>query len=315
YGPTEGTIVVTRAELTQEVTDSGLPLPIGRPIANTQLYVLDHYGRPCPIGVPGELHIGGAGVARGYHSHPALTATRFVPNPFSPTPGARLYRTGDLVRYRPDGQLLFLGRTDDQIKIRGFRIEPGEIAACLRQHPAVQEAYVLPWEAQAGDLRLVAYVVAEGETEAMGRTLREHVQGQLPAYMVPAYFVSLERLPKSPSGKIDRRALPTPDPMARPDLTHRYVAPSTLAEETLATMFSQVTGVEKIGVHDNFFELGGHSLLATQLVARARSAFEVDISLRSFFDAPTIAELALVIEEALIAKLEAMDEEELEALL
>ncbi|HEY0604611.1 MAG TPA: amino acid adenylation domain-containing protein, partial [Herpetosiphonaceae bacterium] len=287
YGPTETTIWSTR----QRVRDvDGQAVPIGRPVGNTQLYVLDAHGQPVPLGVVGELYIGGAGVARGYRNRPDLTAERFVPDPFSAQPGARLYCTGDLVRYRADGTLEFIGRSDHQIKLRGFRIELGEIETVLTQHPAVQQAVVVVREAQPGDTRLVAYVVPAA-TAPIADALRALLTTRLPAYMIPAVFVSLDALPLTPNGKIDRRALPAPD-MVAPRETTPDVPPASPTEEQLAALWSALLRQPVIGRHDEFFALGGHSLLATQLVTRLRSLLGVELPLRAVFEAPILAGLA-----------------------
>ena len=253
-------------------------VPIGRPIANTQVYVLDPHLQPVPIGVPGELYVGGAGLTRGYLNRPELTAERFIPHPFSHEPGARLYKTGDLVRYRPDGNLEYLGRLDQQVKLRGIRIELGEIEAALAQHPAVRETVVIVREDIPGEPRLVAYVVPAQEPGPTCRELRRFLEKQLPAAMVPATFVMLETLPLTPSGKVDRRALPQPDP-SRPALEDHYVAPRTPIEQQVVAIWCHLLGLERVGIHDNFFELGGHSLLAMQLLSRVRDATHVEVSL------------------------------------
>jgi amino acid adenylation domain-containing protein len=300
YGPTEATANASAARII-----SGEEVTIGRPIANAQIYILNSSLHPVPIGVPGELYIGGAGVARGYLNRPELTAEKFIPDPFSAEPGARMYKTGDLARYRPDGNIEFLGRADRQVKIRGFRIELGEIEVALGQHPAVREAVVLAREDTPGDpsasllteKRLVAYVVAEREPLPTTTDLRNFLKEKLPEYMVPAVFMLLDALPLMPNGKIDRRALPSPD-RSRPELGKAFVAPRTPTEESLAEIWAQLLNIERVGVHDNFFDLGGHSLLATQLVSRMREAFQVEIPLRRLFEMPTVAGLAESIEAA-----------------
>ncbi|HYH79361.1 MAG TPA: amino acid adenylation domain-containing protein, partial [Longimicrobium sp.] len=274
YGPTEATVNTTVARI-----DGTRPVGLGRPIANVRLYVVDGAGRPVPAGVPGELLVGGEGVARGYLGRAALTAERFIPDPFGAEPGGRLYRSGDRVRWRADGELEFLGRVDEQVKVRGFRIEPGEIEGALRRHPSVRDAAV----AVRGGA-LVAYVVAEGEWPGVD-ALRVHLAGQLPDYMVPGAFVTLDALPLSPNGKVDRRALPAPE---RPVVDDADAAPRTQAEEVLAAIWCEVLGVERIGAEDNFFELGGHSLSATRLVSRARAAFGVELPLRAIFEEQTV---------------------------
>lgn len=262
-------------------------VPIGRAIANTQLYVLDGWQQPVPVGVPGELYIGGAGVARGYLHRPALTAEKFVPHPLSSKPGARLYRTGDLVRYRPDGILEFLGRIDEQVKIRGFRIEPEEIAVVLAQHPEVAETTVVAQADPQGELRLVAYVVPKAGATSSSAQWRQFLQQQLPEYMLPSAFVSLKSLPLTANGKVDRRALPEPSlNQNQPSST-----PQTPIAEIIAGIWSQVLGRDAVGLHDNFFELGGHSLLVTQVFAQARQVLQVELPPRWLFEYPTVAAL------------------------
>jgi amino acid adenylation domain-containing protein len=295
YGPTEATVWSTVYESGREPAET--VVPIGRPIANTQVYLLDARLRPVPIGVPGELCIGGDGLARGYLNSLELTESKFIVDPFSGLPGARLYRTGDLARYRPDGNLEFLGRLDDQVKVRGFRIELGEIEAVLDQHSAVRQAVVVVREDEPGDKRLVAYVVPEQGQEITTSELHRFVKAKLPDYTVPAAFMLLEALPLTPNGKVDRRALPVPD-AARPELDVSLLAPRTPVEEVLAGVWTQVLGVQQLGIHDNFFELGGHSLLATQIIARIRELFQVDLPLRSLFEEPTVAGLVGWIEAA-----------------
>ena len=281
YGPTETTITAT--EHACEPGAEASP-PIGRPVANARAYVLDAWGEAAPVGVPGELWVGGAGVSRGYLGRPGLTAERFVPDPFGAA-GGRLYRTGDRVRWLASGELEFLGRIDAQVKIRGFRIEPGEVEAVLAGHPGVGEAVVVVREDVPGRLRLVGYVVpAEGAgLEPAG--LRAHLAARLPEHMVPGAFVVLERVPLTANGKVDRRALPAPEAPGEAE----YEAPRTAAEEVLAGIWAAVLGIDRVGVRDNFFELGGHSLLGTQVVSRARQAFGVEVPLRALFEAPTVA--------------------------
>ncbi len=280
YGPTEATV---RAACHWCGDEPGPP-PLGPPVANGRLYVVDAALNPLPAGLPGELVIGGVPVARGYLGRPAATAERFIPDPFAKTPGARLYRTGDRARWRPSGVVEFLGRFDDQVKIRGLRIEPGEIQAALRQAPGVTECAVLAREDAPGDKRLVAYVVGDVDAEA----LRAHLRRTLPEYMVPGAFVALERLPRSTSDKLDRAALPAPE--RAPDEA-RYVAPRTPAEESLARIWAELLRRERVGVHDNFFALGGDSILAIQVVSRARRA-GVELSPRQVFEHQTVAGLA-----------------------
>jgi len=288
YGPTEASIDVT----SWACDSQSKTMSIGRPIANTQIYLLDSHLQPVPIGVAGELHIGGVGLARGYLNRPQLTAERFIPNPFSTEPGTRLYKTGDLARYLPDGNIEYLGRLDHQVKIRGFRIELGEIEATLGQHPAVQEAIVLARDDDGTGARLAAYVVpVRTEPAPTTSDLLRFLQARLPDYMMPAAFMLLDTLPLTPSGKVDRRALPIPD-ANRPDLEVAYLAPRTPLEQVLAQIWEDVLGVERVGVHDNFFELGGHSLLAIQVVSRIRAALHTDLPLRRLFETPTIDGLA-----------------------
>ncbi len=290
YGPTEATICNTIVEC---VADGKRP-NIGRPIANTQIYLLDRHMQPVPVGVAGEMHIGGVGLARGYHRRPDLTAERFIPNPFSDEAGARLYKTGDMARYLPDGSIEFLGRSDHQVKIRGFRVETEEIEAVLSAHPSVRESVVAAREDVPGSKRLVAYVVPHVPGQVVASELRSFLQGRLPDYMVPSAFVSIEALPLSPNGKVDRQALPAPDLHAQ----DTYVAPRNPVEATVAAMWAEMLELKQVGAHDNFFELGGHSLLVTQVVTRLRDAFDVELPLRSLFEAPTVAGLAEMIELA-----------------
>ncbi|HEU4562901.1 MAG TPA: amino acid adenylation domain-containing protein, partial [Longimicrobium sp.] len=294
YGPTEGTILASTHPVPADGIVEGHP--IGRPLGNVRLYVCDALGSAQPAGVPGELRIGGAGVARGYLGRAAMTAERFVPDPFSAEGGARLYRTGDRARWRTDGTLEFLGRLDGQVKIRGFRIEPGEIEAVLRGHESVTDCVVVAREAGPGDWRLAAYVVGGVEADE----LREHLRRSLPEYMVPAAFVFLETLPLTPNGKLDRKALPAPELASAED---RYVAPRTPVEEVLAGIWAEVLRLERVGVEESFFDLGGHSLLATRVVSRVREVLAVELPLRAVFEGPTVAELANAVEEMRRAEL------------
>jgi amino acid adenylation domain-containing protein len=285
YGPTETTIWST----VERVGPGGGAVSIGAPIANTRVYLLDRSLEPVPAGVPGELYIGGEGVARGYLGRPVLTAERFIPDAFSREPGsgARLYRTGDRVRRRADGALEYLGRTDQQVKVRGFRIEPGEIEAALRAQPQVREAVAVVREGPQGDPRLVAYVVAGEGASPAAAELRAALRERLPEHMVPGAFVVLESIPLTPNGKVDRRALPAPEAESA-----AYVAPRTPVEEVLAGIWAELLGTGRVGVEESFFDLGGHSLLATRVVSRARQAFGVEVPLRALFEAPTVAGLA-----------------------
>lgn len=335
YGPTETTVDVTFCKCSSM---PGIrPAPIGRPISNTRAYILDQHYQPVPIGITGELFIGGAGVARGYLNQPTLTAQKFCPDPFSDEPRARLFRTGDLCRYRADGNIEFLGRIDHQVKIRGFRIEPDEVRAALNQHPAVRDCAVIAREGPSGGQRLVAYVVPASNrmkrpTDAAdliplpsGRSrldsgdvrpaqslipqLRRHLEETLPEYMIPGVFTILERLPLSHTGKLDRRALPVPE-IGRATLDEAYTAPRTAAEEALCEMWSTLLGNQQIGVNDDFFELGGHSLLAIQVLSRIRQVFQVDLPMTALFEHTTVATLASLIAEMLTTEIDAISEDE-----
>jgi amino acid adenylation domain-containing protein len=291
YGPTETVVgcCVYRVPRDQAISGS---IPIGRPIANTRLYVLNEDLEPVPVGVAGELYIGGAGVARGYLRRPALTAERFIPDPFDPEPGRRLYRTGDLARWRSDGNLEYLGRVDRQVKIRGYRIEPAEIEEALVRHRSVRESAVVTREHGPDDRRLVAYVtIAEGRPAPDEAELRRFLRSSLTEPMIPSAFMVLESFPLTPNGKVDREALPDPGGgRTRPDAS--FVAPRGPVEEEVASAWKAVLRLERVGAHDNFFDLGGHSLLATQVISRLRDASGVEIPLRALFDAPTVAGLA-----------------------
>jgi natural product biosynthesis luciferase-like monooxygenase protein len=297
YGPTETTIW----SATHRLNGHGNTVPIGRPIVNTETYILDGRLEPVPIGVAGELYIGGAGVIPGYLNRSELTAERFIPNPFSAYPGTRLYRTGDLARYLPDGNIEFLGRVDQQVKIRGFRIELGEIEAVLEQHPSVREAVVTARDDSAGAGRLVAYFTSEA-AELPVSSLRGFLEGKLPEHMLPSAFVRLSSFPLTPNGKVNRLVLPDPD-VERPDLTEPFVAPRTPVEKALAEIWSATLGVERIGAQDRFFDLGGNSLSAVQIAFKIRQAFKIDIPLQ-FFQTPTLAGLAQKVEEQIIEQAE-----------
>jgi len=293
YGPTETTVYVTVYDPADDPDGSreDIDPPIGRVIANTQAYILDAEGQPVPVGVPGELLLGGVGLARGYLGRPELTAERFIPHPFSGAPDARLYRTGDVARWRADGNIEFIGRTDDQLKVRGFRVEPGEIETVLNGHPAVQQSVVIGRPGEDGTV-LVAYVVPRGEISA--EELRAFVKAQLPDYLVPAAFVLLERLPLNASGKVDRRALPEPEVTAE---HAEHVPPRDALEEQLARIWRDVLGVEQVGVTDDFFALGGHSLLAVRLFSAIERVLGKRLPLFSLFQAPTVAHLAGLLRE------------------
>jgi acyl-coenzyme A synthetase/AMP-(fatty) acid ligase/acyl carrier protein len=305
YGPTEAAVDVSCWTCPRD--EAGGVVPIGRPVWNTALHVLDAALRPAPVGVSGELYIGGVQVARGYQGRAAMTAERFVPDPFSAEGGARLYRTGDRARWRADGTLEFLGRVDQQVKIRGFRIEPGEIEARLAEHAAVREVVVLARDDVPGDRRLVAYVVGEAEAEA----LRAHVRQSLPEYMVPGAFVVLDRLPLTPNGKVDRKALPAPELAAAEE---KYVAPRTKVEEVLAGIWAEVLRLERVGVHDSFFDLGGHSLVIMRLLAHIQDAFDLKISIRTVYSMPTLETLAGEIERRIYEDIATLSEDEVEQL-
>ncbi|NCS75868.1 MAG: amino acid adenylation domain-containing protein [Microcystis aeruginosa K13-07] len=287
YGPTETSVCAT----VEKWTDETLKVTIGRPIANTQVYILDCHLQPVPIGVPGELHIGGMGLARGYLNRPELTQEKFIPNPFSNYPDSRLYKTGDLARYLPDGKIEYLGRIDNQVKIRGFRIELGEIEALLNQNQAVQSSCVIVREDNLGDKRLVAYVVPQPEINLTINEIRQFLRAKLPDYMVPTAFVFLDTFPLTPNGKIDRCTLPAPDLQGQGE----YIAPRNPIEEKMARIWAEVLKLERVSIEDNFFELGGHSLLATQVISRCQEAFEIALPLRYLFESPTIAQLSAVI--------------------
>ena len=297
YGPSEDTTYSTWALIEKGSSQSPT---IGRPIAKTQAYLLDAHLQPMPVGVAGELHIGGVGLARGYLNRAELTAEKFIPDPFGAEPGARLYKTGDLARFLQDGRIEFLGRLDHQVKIRGFRIELGEIESVLCESGAVRDAVVVARETGSGDKQLVAYVVAADGRAPTAGELRAHLQERLPKYMVPASFMVLDELPLTPNGKLNRRALPAPEDSADDSAVAR-VGPRTEVEKVLAQMWGQLLDRRGVGVNDNFFELGGHSLLATQVVSRVREMFRIEIPLRSIFEAATIAGLAERIENSIRA--------------
>ena len=290
YGPTEAAIEVAywRCE-----RDSDVPaVPIGFPTANTKLYIVEESGDPAPVGVAGELWIGGVQVARGYVNRPELTDERFIADPFSDDPAARVYRTGDLVRYREDGAIEYLGRIDHQIKLRGFRIELGEIEAAIDADAGVAQSVVMVRERSAGNQQLVAYVIPAGNkpdnSEPDSSELQKALGKQLPDYMVPSIFVALEEFPLLSNGKVDRKALPEPEWVSE----REYVAPRNDTEESLAGIWQDILDVEQVGIHDDFFALGGHSLIAIKLVARILEQLQVDVPLDKLFEAPTVAALA-----------------------
>lgn len=315
YGPTEATICATLYSVGSQLAQHRRT-PIGRPIQRATVYLLDGFLRPVPIGVPGEVYIGGVGLARCYLNCPGLTAECFIPNLFSKEPGARLYKTGDIARYLSTGDIEFLGRRDNQVKLRGHRIELGEVETVLSQHPAVREYMVLLRDNSSGDKHLVAYITHHPlelwwnqqiteltdnpPQDVIVRTLVSHLrhfmQGKLPDYMLPSAVMLLDKFPLTPNGKVDLSALPAPD-WGRSEDGNAPVVPRTPTEELLASIWAEVLAIEEVGIHDNFFDLGGHSLLATQLISRVRTAFQIDhLPLRSLFEAPTIALLAARIE-------------------
>ena len=294
YGPTETVVGCCVYEVPKGNSLSG-PVPIGRPISNMQMYLLDGNLQLVPIGAPGGVFIGGAGLARGYQGRPDLTAEKFIPHPYSKEANARLYKTGDLARYQPDGTIDYLGRLDHQVKIRGFRIELGEIEAALVHHPAVQDAVVLCREDSHGTKQLVGYMVATETGRPATTDLLAWLKRTLPDYMLPSVFVFLESLPLTLNGKVDRKALLVTGPAHRIRAT-AYVQPRTPLEELLAEIWRHLLKVDQISVHDNFFAVGGHSLLATKVIARLRHALELDIPLRTLFEHPTLAQLARAVD-------------------
>jgi acyl-coenzyme A synthetase/AMP-(fatty) acid ligase len=296
YGPSEAATAVAETSCTPE--GARATVPIGRPTGNVRIYLLDGAGRPVPVGVPGEMYIGGVGVVRGYLDRSELTAERFVPDSFAGTPGARLYRTGDLARWLPEGRVEFLGRNDFQVKIRGFRIELGEIEGRLVEHPGVSGVVVTAREDSAGDRCLVAYYV--GSEAAGAEALRAHLSERLPEYMVPAAYVRLEALPLTPNGKLDRKALPAPEGDAY--ASREYEAPEGKIEVALAQIWTELLGVEQVGRRDHFFELGGHSLLALQVVSRVRQVMDLELELAAVFQHPVLAALAERILELRLAR-------------
>ena len=307
YGPTETTTFCLYHEV-DHVAEDALTVPLGHATGNQRIYLLDSALNPVPVGVPGEAYVGGGGVARGYLERPGLTAERFVPDPFATEPGARMYRTGDRMRWRGERKLEFVGRLDDQVKIRGFRIEPGEVEAALSTHPAVREAWVIVREDRPGDRRLVAYVVGGTDVEA----LRAHLRRSLPEYMVPGAFVALDHLPLTPNGKLDRKALPAPDD------THSrrgYEAPADATEKVIAESWAEVLRIERVGRWDNFFDLGGHSLLAVRVISRVQQVLDVEISLRTLFTRPVLADFAQEIVDLQLAQVDPEEMERLVALM
>ncbi|HKV37021.1 MAG TPA: amino acid adenylation domain-containing protein, partial [Pyrinomonadaceae bacterium] len=312
YGPTENTTFTACHRMT-EVQKIGESVSIGRPISNTQIYILDGGMRPVPVGVVGELYTGGDGLARGYLGQAAVTAERFVPNPFSGEGGARLYRTGDVARYLEDGRIEFLGRVDEQVKVRGYRIEPGEVEAAVSECEGVRECVVLVGEDAHGEKLLVGYVVMEAQHELSTRALKEHLRERLPEYMIPTTFITLDELPLTPNGKVDRRALPALDG-SRSQLDTHYEEPRTNLEKSLAKMWQDVLGVETVGIHDDFFELGGTSLRVVVFVNRLEQRLRVHLPVKALFSAPNIAALAQYLKEHYAQTVSALDENDGELL-
>lgn len=311
YGPTECTVVATSAGVSAQKAD-GLPA-IGRAIDNTQVLILDDKLQRVPAGTVGEIYVAGAGLAQGYLNDAQLTAQRFVKNPFTDVPGTKLYRTGDLGSYLPDGQISFHGRADEQVKINGFRIELNDVNSVLLRHPSVRASVVSARENKLGEKQLVAYIVASGSSPSVS-DLGEFLAKELPEYMLPSSFVSLDALPYASSGKVNRLALPAPDEsnMLRDRPFHQ---PSSATEERVSAIVASLLGLPRVGTNDNFFYLGGNSLFGTQLIARLRDAFQVEVPLLSLFDHPTVSELSVEVEQLMIARLDAMSEEEAQRLL
>lgn len=319
YGPTEATVVTTSGRIwpvsSQEpASQLHQPPAIGRPITNMEVYLLDEQLQQVPGGMAGELYISGVGLAKGYLNRPELTAERFIPHPFSADLSARLYKTGDLAQWLPDGQLAFMGRIDQQIKLRGYRIEPEEIMAAINEHPAVQTSLVVAREDTPGDRRLVAYVVCQHSMTVSDKELHASLAARLPDYMIPSFFIQLDTLPLTLNGKIDRAALPVPDngDARRADASD---APITPTEEVLEKIIAPLLGLEYVGRDENFFLLGGHSLFGTQVIMRVAESFGIEMTLRTLFNAPTIAQLANEIEHLILARIEAMSDDEVAHLL
>jgi acyl-CoA synthetase (AMP-forming)/AMP-acid ligase II/acyl carrier protein len=321
YGPTENTTFTTTFEV-KELREIEYGTPIGRPISNTQAYILDEDRRIAPVGVIGELYAGGEGLARGYLNRPELTAEKFIPNPFSKQPGERLYRTGDLCRYLPGGEIEFIGREDQQVKLRGYRIELGEIEKALAGHRRVKEAVVEARKDKSGEKRLVAYIVSDGAGIERGE-LRSYLAERLPEYMSPSAYVEMDELPVTANGKIDRKRLPEPEADES-----RYVEPASEVERAVAEIWAEALGLERVGVEDDFFELGGHSLMAARVISRVRDRFRVDVPLRDVYQRPTVANMARLIEAIydgqqdemnemarMLDQLEGLAQEEVDALL
>jgi amino acid adenylation domain-containing protein len=312
YGPTECTVVATSGIVPAKSGADRLP-PIGRPIDNVEVYILDYSMQKVGPGVTGEIYIGGRGLALGYLNDPALTADRFVKDPFSADTNARLYRTGDIGSYLPDGQIAFHGRSDDQVKINGFRVELNEVASVLRRYPAIRETVISARENEAGEKQLVAYIVPASTMPSVGE-LRDFLSREVPEYMLPAMFIRMESLPVTSSGKVDRQALPAPSQqnILREEA---FQNPSSATEQRVGAIVAALLGLQQVGVNDNFFYLGGNSLFGTQLIARLRDGFQVEVPLLKLFDHPTVAELSLEVERMMFARIENMSEEEAQRLL
>lgn len=307
YGPTECTVVTTSCTISPNGSHDVLP-PIGRPISNVEIYILDERLRQVPIGVPGEIYIGGANVGRGYWNSPELTAAKFIANPFGSSSNGHLYRTGDLARFLPDGQISFLGRIDDQIKIRGYRIEPNEIVALLNEYPGVRTSAVVPRQ-RGTDRHLIAYLVLGPGFPLAASSLQDFLRQRLPEYMIPRVFVRLESMPLTVNGKVDKAMLPEPD-TKNVIASRELAAPRTILERRLVEILVKLLGVTEMDVEDNFFLRGGHSLLAAQLIGSVRDTFGTELSLRTIFDSPTPAQLSAEIEKRLLARVDVMTAEE-----
>jgi amino acid adenylation domain-containing protein len=305
YGPTECSVVSSSGVIPPDAAATQAP-SIGRPIDGVQIYILDESRKPVGDGETGELYIGGANLARGYRNRPELTSERFVLDPFSDKANARMYRTGDLGRWLPDGQIAFLGRLDEQVKIRGYRVEPGEIATVLGQHRDIQTCAVIAREDTPGEKELVAYFVPAPSVTLHAGALRDYLRQRVPDYMLPSEFVALEKLPLNASGKLDRDALPARS--SSRSQAQDYVGPRTPVEEELVKILAPLLKLDRVGVNDNFFLLGGHSLLGTQLIARISERFGVDLTLLTLFDHPTVADMAVQIEDLIFARIETMSE-------
>jgi amino acid adenylation domain-containing protein len=303
YGPTECTVVATSGVARpRKNADSDVP-GIGRPITNTFIYILDANRRPVPAGTTGEIYIAGAGLARGYRNRPDLTSEKFTNDPFSTARGARMYKTGDLGRLMPDGQITFIGRADDQLKIRGYRVEPNEIVAALGQYPGICQAAVKALETPDGEKRLAAYIVANSGTTPDSEDISTFLRERLPEYMIPSAFIRLDRLPMTANGKLDREALP--EPTTENTIPHgEYQAPGTTVEQQVSALLMELLEVERIGIHDNFFHLGGHSLLGAQMITRVRDVFDIELSLKSIFDHPTVEGISAEIERLILLKID-----------